>query len=121
MDTLNGRRWLLLTVIVILVLVAAASTVSAAPAMDGFDGAGDAAPQGLLPAWAERLGRRDPVARTGDSAVSTADDAGHRGAVLSPASPQVPGFPIEVFTNTWSYSSLGLVYDPSSSHVKYVH
>jgi hypothetical protein len=28
---------------------------------------------------------------------------------------------LEVFTNTWSYSTIGLVYDPSRSHVRYAH
>ena len=28
---------------------------------------------------------------------------------------------LEVFTNTWSYSTLGLVYDPGRDHVRYVH
>jgi hypothetical protein len=28
---------------------------------------------------------------------------------------------IEVFTNTWSYSTIGLVYDPGRGHVRYAH
>jgi hypothetical protein len=29
--------------------------------------------------------------------------------------------PTEVFTNTWSYSTIGLVYDPGRNHVRYAH
>jgi len=35
--------------------------------------------------------------------------------------PQAAGFSIEVFTNTWSYSTLGMVYDPTRDHLRYAH
>ena len=33
----------------------------------------------------------------------------------------VPGDVLEVFTNTWSYSTIGLVYDPGRGQVRYAH
>ncbi|MFP4343571.1 MAG: hypothetical protein ACLFU8_02650 [Anaerolineales bacterium] len=46
-------------------------------------------------------------------------------AQAAPASPRLSlaaaGDVIEVFTNTWSYSTIGLVYDPSRDHVRYAH
>ncbi len=35
--------------------------------------------------------------------------------------PQAAGDTIEVFTNTWSYSTIGMVYDPSRDTVRYAH
>jgi hypothetical protein len=34
---------------------------------------------------------------------------------------QATGDTIEVFTNTWSYSTLGMVYDPTRDHLRYAH
>ena len=31
------------------------------------------------------------------------------------------GDTLEVFTNTWSYNTLGMVYDPTRDHLRYVH
>ena len=35
--------------------------------------------------------------------------------------PTAVGDVIEVFTNTWSYSTIGLVYDPGRDYVRYAH
>jgi len=49
-------------------------------------------------------------ASTGDSALD-----------LSTMAVADAGDTLEVFTNTWSYSTLGMVYDPSRDYVRYAH
>ena len=121
MDTLNGRRWLLFTVTLVFLLAGTGLTVSVARAGDGVDLASNEVSPGLVPAWADGIQGEVPGAPAQRAIIPAVDVSLDRGAVLAPVGPEGAGDTIEVFTNTWSYSTLGLVYDPSRSHLRYVH
>ncbi|MBN1977445.1 MAG: hypothetical protein JW918_08585 [Anaerolineae bacterium] len=76
----------------------------------------------LLPdgrAWA---GDSTPPA-VPDRSVLSSQPAPSKGRSASPPdmAPVAAGDVIEVFTNTWSYSTIGLVYDTSRGQVRYAH
>ncbi len=63
-------------------------------------------------------GRRSPQTEfSGASADGTR--SAHGG--VGPAGVSTAGDVLGVFSNTWSYSTIGLVFDPIRNHMRYVH
>ncbi|MFW6136343.1 MAG: hypothetical protein ACOC7N_05940, partial [Chloroflexota bacterium] len=56
-----------------------------------------------------------------DFTTGSSDGAASTGEAVGPHSASDAGGVLEVFTNTWSYSTLGLVFDPVRNHVRYAH
>jgi hypothetical protein len=78
----------------------------------------------VIPAWA-RLASSPPPPEMVSTSTISAESPQTKGSARRPVdgSPLAPlaVASIEVFTNTWSYSTLGLVYDPGRDLVRYAH
>jgi hypothetical protein len=122
-------RWLSVAVVMSLALPIAGMTVQA-------DSVGKpASPQvekrrpmpflGTLPTWAELHAEPETAPLAADRAppptssprLSSVEPAAH----TAPRTYDALRATAEVFTNTWSYNTLGLVYDPGRDHVRYAH
>ena len=76
-----------------------------------------------IPAWAQQSGTGDvPLAAPPPGSVFSAQPgSGPDPNTLSGAGVNAASNVIGVFTNTWSYSTIGLVYDPGRDQVRYAH
>jgi len=112
----NRRIWcgLSLAILMILVVGIGGMTFSALAAMSeegvGPLASGPGASAAQLPPG---------PALPSSQATLSGGDSGDLGARAP--SVTAPGDVLEVFTNTWSYSTIGLVYDPGRASVRYAH
>jgi hypothetical protein len=125
MNVLKTRHWVILTIALALALVITGTIASASPASGPKlrlpeENASEPA-LNVLPVWA-RLPEQDDLtlspASPPDPTTIVSND---RHLMLSPLALAAAGDSIQVFTNTWSYSTLGMVYDPSRDRLRYVH
>jgi len=75
----------------------------------------------VLPAWARLPEQDGPTLYPDSPPDSTMIASSDQSQPLSTLAPADAGYVIEVFTNTWAYNTLGLVYDPTRDHLRYAH
>ncbi|MGC9334148.1 MAG: hypothetical protein ACP5JJ_08375, partial [Anaerolineae bacterium] len=131
MKTRANWVWLGPVILALLVLVASDTLVTISAAKDDEPAmtVQEPIPGVSMPAGEQLPGadRSGPAASPSGSVLSgqaeaPAVDIGEP-AYVPPSSRSVaaPGDAIEVFTNTWSYSTIGLVYDPGRDSLRYAH
>ena len=125
MKAFRIRRWIILVSVLAVTLIVTRAIVIASPASRTEPHTpGEAANEpalSVLPDWANPLEQDGPTSSSDPSPDPPASFSNDQYLLLSPLAPADAGDSIQVFTNTWSYSTLGMVYDPSRDRLRYAH
>ncbi|MGC9399440.1 MAG: hypothetical protein ACP5HM_09940 [Anaerolineae bacterium] len=129
------NRWLVL-IVALVVALAITGTMASASAVERPQSrlsdeplSLDDAALTMLPAWADPPAPDGPVLPSPPSSSELSSQptpsrvaaSDRERALLSPLAPAGVGDTLQVFTNTWSYHTLGLVYVPGRDVLRYVH
>ncbi|MGD1993362.1 MAG: hypothetical protein PVI59_09225, partial [Anaerolineae bacterium] len=121
-----SKSWRCLSLVTVLILMLPTAGVTAAdrpaPPLPEIDQ--PAAVLDVLPAWALTVSPEAAADVAPSPSRDTPPPSPHfsRSAAPAAVTPRLLGpHAPQVFTNTWSYSTIGMVYDPGGDLVRYAH